>query len=90
MTASRRVVPGVASLSAPGANVPPAPPAPSRMPQTNKSRNAAAGESPGAVQAGAPAEEANPATRQGDLAVGDDNVGDRGIIKSPSDPKQYR
>lgn len=87
MTAGRRVVPGGPSLSAPGAKVPPAP---SRMPQTNKSRNAAAGESPGAVQAGAPAEEANPVTRQGDLAVGDDNVGDRGIIKSPSDPKQYR
>uniref|UniRef100_H2UTN3 Nardilysin convertase n=1 Tax=Takifugu rubripes TaxID=31033 RepID=H2UTN3_TAKRU len=60
------------------------------MPQTNKSRNAAAGESPGAVQAGAPAEDANPVSRQGDLAVGDDNVGDREIIKSPSDPKQYR
>lgn len=87
MTASRRVVYGRASLSARGASVPASP---SRMPQTNKSRNAAAGESPGAVQAGAPAEDANPVTRQGDLAVGEDNVGDREIIKSPSDPKQYR
>lgn len=84
VTASRRVVYGRASLSARGAN---GPPCPSRMPQTNKSRNAAAGESPGA---GAPAEDANPVTREGDLAVGDDNVGDREIIKSPSDPKQYR
>ncbi|TNM95254.1 hypothetical protein fugu_016337 [Takifugu bimaculatus] len=66
VTASRRVVHGRASLSARGASVP-------RMPQTNKSRNAAAGESPGAVQAGAPAEDANPGSRQGDLAVGDDN-----------------
>lgn len=87
MTASRRVVSGRASLSARGATVPPSP---SRMPHTNKSRNAAAAESPGAVQAGAPAEDANPVTRQGDLAVGEDNVGDREIIKSPSDPKQYR
>ncbi|TWW71897.1 Nardilysin, partial [Takifugu flavidus] len=87
VTASRRVVHGRASLSARGASVPPSP---TRMPQTNKSRNAAAGESPGAVQAGAPAEDANPVSRQGDLAVGDDNVGDREIIKSPSDPKQYR
>lgn len=63
---------------------------PTRMPQANKARNAAAGEAPGAAPAGAPAEDANPVTRQEGLAAGEDNVGDRGIIKSPSDPKQYR
>lgn len=87
MTASRHVVCGRVSLSANVADVP-APPL--RMPQKNKSRNAPAAESPGATQAGAPAEEANPVSRQEDLVAGEDNVGDREIIKSPSDPKQYR
>lgn len=85
--ASRRLVYGRASLSASGAIVPPTLP---RMPQTNKSRNAPGGESPGAAQAGAPAEDASPVTRQEDLAAGEGNIGDGEIIKSPSDPKQYR
>uniref|UniRef100_A0A8D3DW99 Nardilysin a (N-arginine dibasic convertase) n=1 Tax=Scophthalmus maximus TaxID=52904 RepID=A0A8D3DW99_SCOMX len=52
-----------------------------RMPQANKSRNAApASDSSGSAQAGATAaEDPEP-----------DNVGDSDIIKSPSDPKQYR
>lgn len=85
MTASD-VVCGRFSLSANGADVPPSL---LRMPQTSKSRNAPGAESPGA-QAGAPAEDANPVSRQEDLAAGEDNVGDCEIIKSPSDPKQYR
>lgn len=68
------------------------------MPQTNKSRNAPAVESPGSVQVGASAEATEPASREEIQAAGDsgrggeaqDNVGDREIIKSPSDPKQYR
>ncbi|XP_071354291.1 nardilysin-like [Trachinotus anak] len=67
------------------------------MPQTNKSRNAPASDSPGSVQAGASAEEPEPVSRQVSQAAGDggggggeDNVGDSEIIKSPSDPKQYR
>lgn len=60
------------------------------MPQTNKSRNAPAGESPGAAQAGAPGEDTSLVIRQEDLAAGEGNVGDGEIIKSPSDPKQYR
>lgn len=87
MTASRHVVCARVSLSANGAVVPPSP---LRMPQKNKSRNAPAAESPGATQAGAPAEDANPVSRAEDLAAGEDNVGDSEIIKSPSDPKQYR
>lgn len=87
MTASRHVVCGRVSLSASGAA---APPSRLRMPQANKSRNAPAAESPGAAQARAPPEDANPASRQGDPAAGEDNVGDGEIIKSPSDPKQYR
>lgn len=70
----------------------------SRMPQTNKSRNAPAVDSPGSVQVGASAEATEPASREEIQAAGDsgrggeaeDNVGDREIIKSPSDPKQYR
>lgn len=58
------------------------------MPQTNKARNAPAGESPGAGPP--PSEDAHPVTRQEDLAAGEGNVGDRDIVKSPSDPKQYR
>uniref|UniRef100_A0A8C6PDL3 Nardilysin a (N-arginine dibasic convertase) n=1 Tax=Nothobranchius furzeri TaxID=105023 RepID=A0A8C6PDL3_NOTFU len=58
-----------------------------RMPQTNKSRNTP-------VQSGASAEE--PALREENPTAedagggGEDNVGDSEIIKSPSDPKQYR
>uniref|UniRef100_A0A8C6PCX2 Nardilysin a (N-arginine dibasic convertase) n=1 Tax=Nothobranchius furzeri TaxID=105023 RepID=A0A8C6PCX2_NOTFU len=57
------------------------------MPQTNKSRNTP-------VQSGASAEE--PALREENPTAedagggGEDNVGDSEIIKSPSDPKQYR
>ncbi|XP_012709381.2 nardilysin [Fundulus heteroclitus] len=59
------------------------------MPQANKSRNGPAADRPGSVQAEAPAprEESRAAGEDGG---GDDNVGDREIIKSPSDPKQYR
>ncbi|XP_031703863.1 nardilysin-like [Anarrhichthys ocellatus] len=62
------------------------------MPQTNKSRNAPASESSGSVQGGASAEDADPVSREECQASGDgeDNVGDSAIIKSPSDPKQYR
>ncbi|XP_054469231.1 nardilysin-like [Anoplopoma fimbria] len=73
-----------------------------RMPQAKKSRNAPASESSGSVQGGASAEDADPVSREecqaaGDSGVGgggggggEDNVGDSEIIKSPSDPKQYR
>ncbi|XP_014879406.1 nardilysin-like isoform X1 [Poecilia latipinna] len=59
------------------------------MPQTNKSSSTPAADSPGSVQAEAPAscEESRGAKDDGG---GEDNVGDREIIKSPSDPKQYR
>ncbi|XP_038584735.1 nardilysin-like [Micropterus salmoides] len=68
------------------------------MPQTNKFRNAPVCDSPGSVQAGASAEDADPVSREESRAAGDagggggelDNVGDSEIIKSPSDPKQYR
>ncbi|KAJ4939412.1 hypothetical protein JOQ06_028861 [Pogonophryne albipinna] len=60
------------------------------MPQTKKSRI-----SPGSVQSGATAKDAEQVSREECQAVGDggggeDNVGDSEIIKSPSDPKQYR
>ena len=68
------------------------------MPQTNKSRNAPACDSSGSVQAEDAA--AEPMNREesrtaGDAAgggggEGEDNVGDSEIIKSPSDPKEYR
>uniref|UniRef100_A0A8C7WZN2 Nardilysin a (N-arginine dibasic convertase) n=1 Tax=Oryzias sinensis TaxID=183150 RepID=A0A8C7WZN2_9TELE len=59
------------------------------MPQkTNKSRDAPLADSPGSVQAGAAAAEASRGEDQAE--GGDDNVGDSEIIKSPSDPKQYR
>uniref|UniRef100_A0A087X7I9 Nardilysin convertase n=1 Tax=Poecilia formosa TaxID=48698 RepID=A0A087X7I9_POEFO len=60
-----------------------------KMPQTNKSSSTPAADSPGSVQAEAPAscEESRGAKDDGG---GEDNVGDREIIKSPSDPKQYR
>uniref|UniRef100_A0A7N8XZU5 Nardilysin a (N-arginine dibasic convertase) n=1 Tax=Mastacembelus armatus TaxID=205130 RepID=A0A7N8XZU5_9TELE len=69
-----------------------------RMPQTNKSRNTPAFDTSCSVQAGAAATADNPdsVSREGNLAAGDaggdgqDNVGDSEIIKSPSDPKQYR
>ncbi len=71
------------------------------MPQTNKSRNAPAQcDSSGSIQGGASAEDAEPVSREESWAAGDaggggegggeDNVGDSEIIKSPSDPKQYR
>uniref|UniRef100_A0A4W6E5W2 Nardilysin convertase n=1 Tax=Lates calcarifer TaxID=8187 RepID=A0A4W6E5W2_LATCA len=71
------------------------------MPQTNKSRNAPASDSPGSVQVGATGEDPESVSREVSLAAGDaggsgggggveDNVGDSEIIKSPSDPKQYR
>ncbi|XP_045918855.1 nardilysin-like [Micropterus dolomieu] len=67
------------------------------MPQTNKFRNAPVCDSPGSVQAGTSAEDADPVSREESRAAGDaggggglDNVGDSEIIKSPSDPKQYR
>ncbi|XP_044023266.1 nardilysin-like isoform X2 [Siniperca chuatsi] len=65
------------------------------MPQTNKCRNAP-GDSSGSVQAGASAVDADPVSREESQAAGDarggrvDNAGDSEIIKSPSDPKQYR
>ncbi|KAM4724091.1 nardilysin-like isoform 1-T3 [Anableps anableps] len=59
------------------------------MPQTNKSRNTPEADSPGSVQAEAPPfREESRAAR--DDEGEQDNVGDREIIKSPSDPKQYR
>uniref|UniRef100_UPI0037E8E4C8 nardilysin-like n=1 Tax=Semicossyphus pulcher TaxID=241346 RepID=UPI0037E8E4C8 len=62
------------------------------MPQTNKSRNAPACDSPGSGQAGASAEALEESRAAGDAGGGggEDNVGDSEIIKSPSDPKQYR
>lgn len=63
------------------------------MPQTNKSRNAPVCDS---SCSGATAEDADPVSREEILAAGDgggggeDNIGDSEIIKSPSDPKQYR
>lgn len=94
MTASCPVVYGRALLSACSANVS----SPLlKMPQINKSRNAPASESSGSTQAGAAvSKDPDPVPREESLAAGDargegdDNVGDREIIKSPSDPKQYR
>ncbi|XP_029350419.1 nardilysin-like [Echeneis naucrates] len=65
------------------------------MPQTNKSRNALAPESTGPVQVGTSAEDLEQVSREvclaaGDSGGGEDNVGDSEIVKSPSDPKQYR
>ncbi|XP_023282535.1 nardilysin-like [Seriola lalandi dorsalis] len=65
------------------------------MPQTNKSRNALAPDSTGSVHVGASAEEPEPVScgvslTAGDTGGGEDNIGDSEIIKSPSDPKQYR
>lgn len=92
MTASCPVVYGRALLSARSAKVSSSL---LRMPQTNKSRNAPASDSLGSVQAGASAEDPDPVRREESLAAGDtgggeDNSGDSEIIKSPSDPKQYR
>lgn len=80
MTASCPVVYSCASLSVRSAKVPSSLP---RM-QANKSRNAPGCDSSGSVQAGASAEDADPVSQE------EDNVGDSEIIKSPSDPKQYR
>lgn len=97
MTASCPVVYGRALLSARSANVS----SPLlKMPQIKKSRNAPASESSGSVQAGAavtedpdppvPREEEESLAAGDARGEGDDNVGDSEIIKSPSDPKQYR
>lgn len=62
------------------------------MPQTNKLINASASGSTGSVEGGGP-EDAEPVAREKAQVAGDggeDNVGDSEIIKSPSDPKQYR
>lgn len=99
MTASCPVVYGRALLSARSAKV--SSTSLPRMPQTNKSRNAPASDSPGSVQVGATGEDPESVSREVSLAAGDaggsgggggveDNVGDSEIIKSPSDPKQYR
>lgn len=95
MAASCPVVYGRALLSARSAEVSSSL---TRMPQTNKSRNAAASDTKGSVQTGEDTEPAVP--REESRAAGDagggggdgaeDNVGDSQIIKSPSDPKQYR
>ncbi|XP_034419325.1 nardilysin-like isoform X1 [Cyclopterus lumpus] len=74
----------------------PAVPKVPRMTQTKKSRTAPASESSGSVQGGPPAEAADPVECQEAAAAaaaaggGENNVGDQEIIKSPSDPKQYR
>uniref|UniRef100_A0AAQ5YKZ9 Nardilysin a (N-arginine dibasic convertase) n=1 Tax=Amphiprion ocellaris TaxID=80972 RepID=A0AAQ5YKZ9_AMPOC len=66
------------------------------MPQTNKSRNAPTSDSWGSsVQGGASAKDTEPVSRRETAGEegggeGEDNVGDSEIIKSPSDPKQYR
>ncbi|XP_056151210.1 nardilysin [Lampris incognitus] len=65
------------------------------MPQTNKFRNASAAHSANPVPGGTPED---PETTRMELQEagdaggggGEDNVGDSDIIKSPSDPKQYR
>lgn len=94
MTATCPVVYGRALLSARSAKVSSFL---TKMPQTNKARNAPASESSSSVQGGASAEDVEPVSREESQAAGDagggggeDNVGDREIIKSPSDPKQYR
>ncbi len=60
-----------------------------KMPQTNKFKSAAA--SSAAQSAGPDREEPlrDPNAPPGDSG-GDDNQGDHQMIKSPSDPKQYR
>lgn len=92
VTASCPLVYGRASLSARSAKVPSTLP---RMPQTHKSRNAPACEASCSVEGGSSADEAGLVPQEenqaaGDAGGGEDNVGDGEIIKSPSDPKQYR
>ncbi|KAJ0009086.1 hypothetical protein NQD34_016501 [Periophthalmus magnuspinnatus] len=70
---------------------PRAPPPLYKMPLRNKSRNTPATESSTQVQTEAPSEPSEPR----DVAATpeeeeDQNVGDSEIVKSPSDPKQYR
>lgn len=61
------------------------------MPQTSKSIKTPAVESSGAAQSEAASEHVEPASREhAATAETEDNVGDGEIIKSPSDPKQYR
>uniref|UniRef100_A0A8C3APW3 Nardilysin convertase n=1 Tax=Cyclopterus lumpus TaxID=8103 RepID=A0A8C3APW3_CYCLU len=103
LAATRAVV--LLSLSPPHPSPPPtlppiacqpAVPKVPRMTQTKKSRTAPASESSGSVQGGPPAEAADPVECQEAAAAaaaaggGENNVGDQEIIKSPSDPKQYR
>lgn len=87
MTTSCPVVYGRPSLSAHSAKVPISLP---RMPLTKKFGNTLACDSLGPVQAGASAEDVDPVSQKEGLAAGEDNIGDSEIIKSPSDPKQYR
>lgn len=64
-----------------------------RMPLTNKSKNADCG---AALATGSDRGEGHQLSQPRDPDVppedggGEDNQGDPGIIKSPSDPKQYR
>lgn len=64
------------------------------MPQGNKSRNAPASESAGSAHEDpdppVPRDEEESLAAGDQRAGGGDNVGDSAIIKSPSDPKQYR
>lgn len=90
MTVSCPVVYGRAWLSAHSAKLSSSLPS---MPPTNKLKNTMASESSGAVQASA--QETHSVSREVSLAASEtegkeDNIGDREIIKSPSDPKQYR
>lgn len=87
VTTSCPVVYGRPSLSAHSAKVPSSLP---RMPLTKKYGNTLACDSLGPVQAGASAEDEDPVSQKEGLAAGEDNIGDSEIIKSPSDPKQYR
>lgn len=64
------------------------------MPHTNKSLDLLAADSSGSVKSRASAEEESPSWEEnkasGEQGDGEDNVGDSEIIKSPSDPKNYR
>lgn len=64
-----------------------------KMPQTNKSRDVTTKDSPGT--SGQDQDQGVPVSRDWSQVAGggdgiEDNVGDSEIIKSPSDPKQYR
>lgn len=90
LTVSCPVVYGRAWLSAHSAKLSSSLPS---MPPTNKLKNTMASKSSGVVQASA--QETQSVSREVSLAASEtegkeDNIGDREIIKSPSDPKQYR